>query len=58
MEVVSDDLSRLDGVISVSAGWLTDQAALRTKAGRELTLEEVSAAVKPPFRVMSLIREE
>ncbi|NRA95982.1 MAG: hypothetical protein HRU14_07205 [Planctomycetes bacterium] len=56
MASVQEAIARLDGVLSVSAGWWTDQAAIRTAAGRELTLEEVDKAVPSPFRGTALTR--
>lgn len=57
MDRVQRSIERLDGVLSVSAGWWTDQAAIRTVAGRELTVDELDRAVGLPFRVTSLSRE-
>jgi len=54
---VEGAIARLEGVLSVSAGWWTDQAAIRTASGRELSVEELDRAVGPPFRVTSLDRK-
>ena len=56
MASVERAIARLEGVHSVSAGWWTDQAAIRTVVGRKLTLEEVDEAVSLPFKVTALTR--
>lgn len=56
MASVEEAIARLDGVLSVSAGWWTDQAAIRTAVGRTLTLEEVDEAVSLPFKVTAITR--
>ena len=57
MSQVQRGIERLDGVLSVSAGWLTDSAAIRTAAGRELTAEEIDGSVGRPFKVTSLRKQ-
>ena len=54
MASVQEAIARLDGVLSVSAGGWTDQAAIRTAAGRTLTLEELDKALPLPFKVTAL----
>ena len=56
MASVEEAIARLDGVLSVSAGWWTDQASIRTAAGRSLTLEEVDEALPLPFKVKAFAR--
>ena len=57
MAHVQQGIARLDGVLSVSAGWFSDSAAIRTKAGVELTVEDIDRVVGLPFRVTSLTKE-
>ena len=56
MASVEEAIARLEGVLSVSAGWWTDQAAIRTAAGRTLTLEELDQALPLPFKATALTR--
>lgn len=57
MAQVQEAIARLDGVLSVSAGWWSDQAAIRTAGDRTLTIEEVDAALPRPFKTTGLERE-
>ena len=62
MATVEEALARLDGVLSVSAGWLTDQAAVRMSGSLGLSDDEMkarmNAQLQHPFRVVELERKE
>lgn len=57
MASVEEAISRLDGVVHVSAGWWTNSATIGVAEGRELALEEVDGVLSERgFRARSLVR--